>query len=93
MISEKHDTLSIFNWPASWMAAGLRPPNEVVCDYSRALLAAISRAFFKGGNINSYVIYMFDLLNGSDKEVPDTYIRLDVAHMINILMLLLFIFI
>jgi len=74
MISEKHDTLSIFNWLASWMAAGLRPPNEVVCDYSRALLAAISRAFFKGGNINSYVSYMFDLLNGRDKEVPDTYI-------------------
>lgn len=61
MISEKHDTLSIFNWLASWMAAGLRPPNEVVCDYSRAHLAAISRAFFKGGNINSYINHMFEM--------------------------------
>lgn len=52
MISEKHDTLAIFNWLASWMATGLHPPNEVVCDYSRALLAAISREFFKGRNIN-----------------------------------------
>lgn len=84
MISEKHDTLTIFNWLASWMAARLRPPNEVICDNSRALLAAISRAFFKGGNINSYINHVFDLLTERKKEIPETYIRLDVAHMINI---------
>jgi len=27
MISEKQDTLSIYNWLASWMATGIQPPN------------------------------------------------------------------
>lgn len=84
MISEKQDTLSIYNWLASWMATGIQPPNEVVCDYSRALLAAATRTFFKGSTTNDYVNYVFKLLIGQEKEVPPTYIRLDVAHMIKI---------
>jgi hypothetical protein len=80
MISEKQDTLSIYNWLASWMATGIQPPNEIVCDYSRALLAAIIKVFFKGSSTDGYVNYIFKLLIGQEKKVPTTYIRLDVAH-------------
>lgn len=84
MLSEKQDTLSIYNWLASWMATGIQPPNEVVCDYSRALLAAITRVFFKGASTNDYTNYVYNLLIGKEKELPTTYIRLDVAHIIKI---------
>lgn len=68
------------------MSSGLRPPNEVVCDCSRALhsLAAISRAFCNGIGVNEYVNYVFELLIGLKREIPATYIRLDVAHMVKI---------
>lgn len=84
MISEKQDTLSIYSWLASWMATGIQPPNEVVCDYSRALLAAITRVFFKEASTDSYANYTYKLLIGKEMEVPTTYIRLDVAHIIKI---------
>lgn len=84
MVSEKHDTLSIFQWLAVWMSTAIRPPNEVVCDYSRALLAAISRSFCNGIGLNDYVNYAFRLLIGIETKIPATYIRLDVAHMVKI---------
>lgn len=84
MVSESHTTLSIFQWLAVWISSGLRPPNEVVCDYSRALLAAISRAFCGRIGVNNYVNHTFKVLIGVEKTIPETYIRLDVAHMIKI---------
>lgn len=86
MLSEKQNTLAIYNWLASWMAKGLRPPNEFVSDYSRALLSASSRAFFNGSSIDCYIVnYVFNLLIGQKKNVPDTFLRLDVAHMVKII--------
>ncbi|KAF0691660.1 Uncharacterized protein FWK35_00036955, partial [Aphis craccivora] len=69
MVSEKHDTLSIFQWIAVWMSSGIRPPNEVVCDYSRALLGAISRVFCSGIGLNDYVNYSFRVLIGLEKKI------------------------
>lgn len=45
MISERQDTLTIYNWLAWWLKSGIKTPNETVCDYSTALLGAITRAF------------------------------------------------
>jgi len=68
MVSEKHDTLSIFQWMSVWMSSGIRPPNEVVRDYSRALLGAISRSFCSGIGLNDYVNYSFRVLIGLEKK-------------------------
>jgi hypothetical protein len=54
------------------MSSRIRPPNEVVCDYSRALLAAISRAFCDGIGLNDYVNYVFKVLIGIEKKIPTT---------------------
>jgi len=62
MISENHDTLSILNWLTQWIKNGLRAPDEVVCDYSRALLSAITRAFYCGISVESYVNNCFHIL-------------------------------
>lgn len=83
MISEKHDTLSILNWLTQWMKNGLRAPDEVVCDYSRALLSAITRAFC-GISVESYVNNCFQILKNIDNTTLVTYVRLDLAHMIKI---------
>jgi len=64
--------------------AGTRNPNEVVCDYSKAILGATSRAFCNGKILKMYVDDCFDVLNGKDEQLPATYIRVDVAHIIKI---------
>lgn len=83
MISENHDTLSILNWLTQWIKNGLRAPDEVVCDYSRALLSAITRAF-SGISVESYVNNCFHILKNIGNTTLVTYVRLDVAHMIKI---------
>jgi len=83
MISENHDTLSILNWLTQWIKNGLRAPDEVVCDYSRALLSAITRAFC-GISVESYVNNCFQILKNIGNTTLVTYVRLDVAHMIKI---------
>jgi len=64
ILSEKQNTLTIFLWLSEWMQFGVGNPNEVVCDYSKALLGATSRAFCNGSNISSYVENCFMALMG-----------------------------
>lgn len=84
MISEKQDTLTIFNWLGNWIKSGVKTPNEAVCDYSMALLGAISMAFCKNSNIKSYVNQCFEVVIGYHTNLPNCYIRIDVAHVIKI---------
>lgn len=32
MISERQDTLTIYDWLARWLKSGIKIPNEAVCD-------------------------------------------------------------
>jgi len=84
MLSEKQDTLTIFYWLGQWMMEGIHNPNEVVCDYSKAILGATSRAFCNGRILKMYVKDCFDVLNGLNEQLPSTCIRIDVAHVIKI---------
>ncbi|KAF0717632.1 Uncharacterized protein FWK35_00034983, partial [Aphis craccivora] len=87
MVSEKHDTLTIFYWLGAlgqWMKCGIKIPNEVVCDFSKALLGAISRAFCNGKSLHAYNDNCFKVLIGHDEKLPPCYIRIDVAHTIKI---------
>lgn len=43
MISENHDTLFFLNWLTQWLKNGVHAPDEIVCDYSRALLSAFCK--------------------------------------------------
>lgn len=82
MISERHDILTIFNWLGQWVKSGIRVPNEAVCDYSFALLGAITRAFCDGKSLHSYVEQCFNVLINKIHEIPACYVRIDVAHII-----------
>lgn len=48
MINEIQDTLTISYWQTSWLKDGISAPHETVCDFSIALLGAITRAFCGG---------------------------------------------
>lgn len=48
MLSEKQDTLTIYYCLAQWLKDGVPIPQEAVCDYSKAILGGITRAFCNG---------------------------------------------
>lgn len=54
IITESHNVNSIHFWLAEWLRSGASVPKEVVCDSSRALLIAITRAFTGYLNISDY---------------------------------------
>jgi len=84
MLSEKQDVLTIFNWLARWKTLAKKSPNEAVCDFSMALLGAMSMAFCKIFGIKTYVDICFEVISGNHTKLPDCYIRIDVAHIIKI---------
>jgi len=84
MISEKQNCLTIYKWLGDWLNSGIRPPDEAVCDFSMALLGAMSRAFCDGISIRSYLENCFNILVGQDRQLPQCFIRIDVAHMMKI---------
>jgi hypothetical protein len=83
MILERHDTLTIYYWLGQWLKSSLKIPNEVSCDFSKALLGAISIAFC-GMNLQNYLETCYKILTDQAMELPRTYIRIDVSHMIKI---------
>lgn len=63
MLSEKQDTFTIYYWLAMWIKDGVSVPQESVCDYSMALLGAITRAFCNGMTIRNYVDSCIEILS------------------------------
>jgi len=83
-LSEKQDMLSIYYWMASWVNTVIIP-NECVCDYSKALLGAITRSFCNRKSLKEYSRMCFDFLTGEKSLLPECYVRVDVAHIIHML--------
>jgi len=85
MLSEKQDTLTICTWLSNWKKNAIHEPNETVCDYSKALLGALTRSFCDGMSLKTYNESCFLIMLGmKDTRLPKCYIRLDVAHIIKI---------
>jgi hypothetical protein len=60
--------------------SGIWSLNEVNCDYSKAILGAVSIVFCNGRSLQNYVNDCFKALNGHDEYLPATYIHIDEAH-------------
>jgi len=84
MVSEQHDTLTIFYWLAQWLKDGVPIPQETTCDYSKALLGAISRAFCNGITLNDYIEKCFNILYSKSNILPTCYIRIDITHLVKL---------
>jgi len=78
MLTESHTTNSIQFWLIEWKRTGAPRPREVVCDFSIALLTAVVRSFTEYLTLEQYADACRNV------NVPDCYIRIDVAHFIKI---------
>lgn len=82
-ISEKQNITYIYFWLRNWLDIVNKVPNEVVCDYSKALLGSVSRAYCNQKTIKEYISDCFQYLQTTSTSLPGTYIRIDVAHIIH----------
>lgn len=48
MLSESQDTPTITYWLSQWLQSGAPIPVEIMCDYSNALIGAITRSYCGG---------------------------------------------
>lgn len=87
MISEKQDMFTIFSWLTLWMNDGVSAPQETVCDFSMALLGAITRAFCGGITVRTYVESCLDVLVYEKSTHPQLtcFVRIDIAHLIKMI--------
>jgi len=84
MLSERHDTLTIYYWLGQWLKSGVKIPNEAVSDYSRTLLGAMAKAFCNCSSLHSYIGKCFSTLHGQIGELPTCFLRVDVSHMVKL---------
>lgn len=84
-LSEKQDMLSIYYWMANWVNTGISPPDECVCDYSKALIGAITRSLCNRKSLHEYINTCFSYLISDKNILPECYVRIDIAHMIHMI--------
>lgn len=84
-LSEKQNITHIYFWLRNWMNSGMKIPNEIVSDYSKAILGAISRAYCEQQTIKEYINTCFEFLLGVTSLLPNTFIRVDVAHVVHMI--------
>jgi len=80
MLSESQDTPTITFWLSQWLRSGAPSPTEIVCDYSNALIGAITRSFCGGMSKKQYCETSLKILKNKDATLPKVYVRLDIAH-------------
>jgi hypothetical protein len=85
MVSERHSANAISFWLKEWIRSGATVPNEVVCDFSTALLAAIIQAFSEYNTIKDYINQCLKFLRQSSALLPKYFLRIDVAHFIKMI--------
>lgn len=61
MITDSHSLGNICYWLKTWIKTK-KPPHEVVCDDSSALLGAIVKAFTHCNTTREYISYCFSVL-------------------------------
>lgn len=62
----------------------VKSPHEIVCDYSRALLGALTRTFCDGLSLRGYIEKSFVFSYNQTTNLPPCFIRIDVAHMVKL---------
>jgi len=76
MLSEQHDSLSIYLWLKKWIRCNVQPPKITISDQSLALMSALVQSFTQFNSLEHYLDICFKLFSGNiDEEVPYCYIR------------------
>lgn len=83
MISSKHDAALITYFLLEILRSGASIPRVAVCDFSNAILIALSRAFARSADLTDYMQSCYNILILKiSQSKPSCYIRLDVSHII-----------
>lgn len=69
------------------MNDGVSAPQESVCDFSMALLGAITRTFCGGMTVRTYVESCLEILTYKKTANPQLscFVRIDIAHLIKMI--------
>jgi len=58
-------------------------PNQVVCDFDKALMGAVAKSFGECKNLKDYLQQCFSHLIGLSHSLPSCCIRLDISHYVH----------
>ena len=86
MLSAAQNTVAIMTWLLEFLRTGNSEnpkfplPKEVVTDFDKALLGAVSRVFSESKSLKDYLENCFHIIMGDKDEFPPCLIRLDICH-------------
>lgn len=83
-ISSEHSAFQISYCLGKW-ATDFAAPEEVVVDFSLALISAVVERFTEFKTRSEYINACFRFCKGESNNLPATFIRIDVAHFVAIL--------
>lgn len=85
MTSCKHDAALITFFLLEILRSGASIPRIAVCDFSKAILIALSRVFARSADLSDYMQTCYNILILKvPQRKPSCYIRLDVNHVMAI---------
>lgn len=85
MVSADHKAMQIAYFLQKIISVGNQPPRMVICDFSWAILIAVSQVFTKCIDLRHYLKKCFNILNGFNDILLSCYIRLDVSHFVSMI--------
>jgi len=84
MLSEAQDMSTISYWLNQWIRSGAKLPHEIVCDYSYALIGAITFSYCQMSR-SRYCDICLKVLQNKETSTPPVFIRLDIAHFVKMI--------
>lgn len=84
MLSEAQDMSTISYWLNQWIKSGAKLPHEIICDYSYALIGAITLSYCQMSR-SRYCDMCLKVLQNKEKSLPPVFIRLDIAHLVKMI--------
>jgi len=88
MISEQHDTLSIYIWLTRWLRCGIKAPKMAISDQSLAIMSALVQSFTQYKSLQEYLEVCFKFAvnkNENKNKIPSCYIRNDINHFVSLI--------
>lgn len=85
MLSEQHDSTSIYLWLNRWLRCNIKPPKLVISDQSLALMSALVQAFTQYKSLEEYLDACFSIVvKNQNIPIPQCMIKNDINHFMHL---------
>lgn len=84
MLSDAQNMPTISYLLNQWIRSGAKLPHEIVCDYSHALIGAITLSFCQMSR-SRYCDICLKVLQNKETSTSPIFVRLDIAHFIKMI--------